>query len=186
MTPCGAEPLPRGMWRAPPVFRSRMPRAPICWAEYQTLPSGAGATSWGEAFLGGRETWRSGAWSCARPGKGEAVRRAANSAQVRQTVMTASPNSMEIQFPVPERTSPFRRGAHLRASRAPPSVYNDVCRLRVAVVHSPARAFARLLAGPTQLAIERGGVALQDHLRDLPDRGALVHKSATQRDLLRC
>src|SRR3954468_8609702 len=30
--------------------------------------------------------------------------------------------------------------------------------------HSPARAFARVLAGPTQLAIERGGVALQDHL----------------------
>ena len=51
--------------------------------------------------------------------------------------------------------------------------------------HSPARAFARVLAGPTQLAIERGGVALQDHLRDVPDRGALVHKSATQRDLLR-
>src|SRR3954471_7036850 len=44
---CGAEPLPRGTWRAPPVFGSRMPRAPICWAEYQTLPSGAGATSCG-------------------------------------------------------------------------------------------------------------------------------------------
>src|SRR3954451_4507226 len=99
--------------------------------------------------------------------------------------MTAPPNSMEIQFPVPERTSPFRRGAHLQASRALPSVYNGVCRLRVAVVHSPARAFARLLAGPTQLAIERGGVAFQDHLRDVPDRGALVHKSATQRNLHR-
>ena len=37
----------------------------------------------------------------------------------------------------------------------------------------------------TQLAIERGGVALQDHLRDVPDRGALVHKSATQGNLLR-
>src|SRR3954470_13540891 len=35
-----------------------------------------------------------------------------------------------------------------------------------------------------QLAIERGGVALQDHLRDVPDRGALVHKPATQRNLL--
>ena len=98
------------------------------------------------------------------------MRRTASSAQVRQIVMTAPLNSMEIQFPVPERAFPFGREARLRASRLLPSVYNDVCRLWVAVIHSLARAFARLLARPTQLAIERGGVALQDHLRDLPDR----------------
>ena len=34
-------------------------------------------------------------------------------------------------------------------------------------------------------ALQAEHIAGQDHLRDVPDRGALVHKSATQGDLLR-
>ena len=37
----------------------------------------------------------------------------AGMAEFERALMTAPPNSMEIHFPVPERTSPFRRGAHL-------------------------------------------------------------------------
>src|SRR3954447_3703855 len=55
----------------------------------------------------------------------------------------------------------------------------------VALTRRPERSPGARWAELTQLAIERGGVALQDHLRDVPDRGALVHKSATKRDLLR-
>ena len=59
--------------------------------------------------------------------------------------------------------------------------------LMIIAFHSLAKAdrFFAPWVGLAQLAIERGRMALQDHLRDFPDRGALVHKSATQRNLLR-
>src|SRR5687768_2993857 len=56
MTPCGAEPSPRGTWRTWPVFGSRIPSAPWRWAVYQILPSGAGATSWGREPAGSWKT----------------------------------------------------------------------------------------------------------------------------------
>src|SRR5687768_3784288 len=49
MTPCGAEPTPRGMWVVFPVPGSRRPSAPVRCAVYQTGPpgEGSGATSCG-------------------------------------------------------------------------------------------------------------------------------------------
>jgi len=45
ITPWGLDPGPREMWRVDPVAGSSRPNAPAFWAVYQTLPSGAGATS---------------------------------------------------------------------------------------------------------------------------------------------
>ncbi len=47
ITPCGAEPMPSAMCSVLPVFGSRRPSSPLRCAVYQTVPSGAGATSWG-------------------------------------------------------------------------------------------------------------------------------------------
>src|SRR3954447_4569190 len=61
MTPCGAEPLPSGTCRTAPVAGSMTPSAPEPCAEYQILPSGAGATSWGPAPSGSWKTFTSSA-----------------------------------------------------------------------------------------------------------------------------
>ncbi len=47
ITPCGAEPGPRGISRTAPVRGSSQPSSPLRWAVYQTPPSAAGATSCG-------------------------------------------------------------------------------------------------------------------------------------------
>src|SRR4051794_12507097 len=47
ITPCGAEPLPSGIWRTAPVAGSSLPSVPLRCPVYQTVPSGAGATSCG-------------------------------------------------------------------------------------------------------------------------------------------
>src|SRR5262245_48661927 len=52
MTPCGAELSPSGICFATPVLGSRRPSAPTPCAVYQTVPSGAGATSCGPAPAG--------------------------------------------------------------------------------------------------------------------------------------
>src|SRR4051812_36807225 len=69
---------------------------------------------------------------------------------------------------------PFRDASELR-QRLRPLAGMGGCRSLAGQSVRPGARWAKL----TQLAIERGGVALQDHLRDLPDRSALVHKSAT-------
>ena len=61
MTPCGAEPSPSETCRTAPVAGSMMPSAPEPCAEYQILPSGAGATSWGPAPSGNWKTLTSSA-----------------------------------------------------------------------------------------------------------------------------
>src|SRR6185369_7692251 len=47
ITPCGADPSPSGMRSTCPVSGLRRPSTPARWPVYQTVPSGAGATSWG-------------------------------------------------------------------------------------------------------------------------------------------
>src|SRR4051812_41351104 len=47
ITPCGAEPLPSLIWRVSPVAGLSLPSSPLRCAVYQTVPSGAGATSCG-------------------------------------------------------------------------------------------------------------------------------------------
>ena len=47
MTPCGAEPCPSGTRSTSPVLGSSRPSTPARWPVYHTVPSGAGATSWG-------------------------------------------------------------------------------------------------------------------------------------------
>jgi hypothetical protein len=52
MTPCGAEPSPTAMCLVSPVFGSSQPSSPDPCAVYQTPPSRAGATSWGQLPTG--------------------------------------------------------------------------------------------------------------------------------------
>ena len=69
ITPWGLDPGPRGMWRVAPVAGSRRPSAPAFWAVYQTLPSGAGATScgWEPAGTGYSRIEGSSAEECPAP-----------------------------------------------------------------------------------------------------------------------
>src|SRR3990172_5762099 len=57
MTPCGAEPDPRGMRWVSPVAGSSRPKAPAPCAVYHTEPSGAGATSCGRDPGGTGYSW---------------------------------------------------------------------------------------------------------------------------------
>jgi hypothetical protein len=52
ITPWGAEPSPSFTREMPPWAGSRRPSSPMAWAVYQTIPLGAGATSWGREPAG--------------------------------------------------------------------------------------------------------------------------------------
>jgi len=69
ITPCGAEPSPSAISSFLPVLGSRRPRKPLRWPVYQTVPSGAGATSWGRdpGVTGKYETRLSAAAAAMRP-----------------------------------------------------------------------------------------------------------------------
>src|SRR5690606_34579118 len=57
ITPWGDDPGPSDTLSTLPVAGSSMPSAPVRWAVYQILPSGAGATSCGRSPAGTGNTW---------------------------------------------------------------------------------------------------------------------------------
>src|SRR3954447_7833867 len=90
MTPCGADPWPSLISRIAPVAGSRRPSSPASWPVYQTLPSGAGATSCGVVPRGTRYSRTSTFTACCTAGEASAVARAGDAvAALREAVAAA-------------------------------------------------------------------------------------------------
>src|SRR4051794_1380842 len=102
MTPCGAEPWPSLISRIAPVAGSRRPSSPASWPVYQTLPSGAGATSCGVVPRGTRYSRTSTFTDCCTAGDALAVARAgeAVAGPVRVAVV-AAPREAVVAAAVP-------------------------------------------------------------------------------------
>ena len=118
ITPCGAAPAPRDICVVLPVFGSRMPIAPWLCAVYQTVPSGAGATSCGCAPCGTSKYLTSAANAGLTP--------SASTATAATITRTMSAPFHDLAHDLIRKPVPAFRDHALARFTQPPAVYSSV------------------------------------------------------------
>ena len=109
ITPCGADPSPSGTSSVRPVSGSRRPNRPVACAVYQTVPSLAGATSWGWEPSGT-------GYSCSRTAASAAAAEGSGAARVEDGGSSAD-RSPPLPHAPTTRTRPMRLARYPGARR---------------------------------------------------------------------